>query len=84
MILFITVCSLAVLTGVAVLEFYRLPQEPRLSSVLMAAACLGLAGRLAYLVIHGDLSRLTPWGSIPILGIALARLLALASTIRRL
>jgi hypothetical protein len=80
----ITIAASAVaLAGASILEVACLTKRERgTASALVALGFAALGGRLAYLVATGDTGRLSMWGTVPILLIALGRVLSTSATIR--
>ena len=75
--------SATALVGAAILEIACLATRNRgTASALVAIGFAALGARLAYLVTMGDTSRLSMWGTIPIVLIALGRILSTSTALR--
>ena len=83
--LIVVSCALTLL-GAAVLELICIQRgrsNTGVSGLLMAAACTWLAARMFYLFSIDDTGRLSAWGTVPIILMAWARVIACSVMIWR-
>lgn len=83
--LIVLACAITLL-GAALLELvcvHKGNADTGVSSFLMAFACAGLSARLLYLWAMNDIGRVSPWGALPIICMAWARVLACSVLIWR-